>query len=321
MPRLRLQGTLAGVFADSAKRVLSVVAPCGGAPNPNPKACASCLPDGKDWALTDASVDCPTKANSCAACDKTKVTPLYCQQLCTQMGQFRYAGVEAGAQCFCGDDISPKTASDPKNNNAKCSGDASQMCGGNNVIAIYEIACAHAGHAPDSVDEEGSGWGSGFIVLLLLGFVFYAGGGTAYNMRMQGLPFKQALPHQHFWRNAYGLIADGVTFSRARAQGVEGGAGRPPGGEKGSFSTEGAGDDGEYFSAAHLSPSSSDEPDWQRGARGSSSSNSPGDSPDGTPKRSKKKKKPRKKSPGGKKVSRRLLEEEGRRDDEVGGLE
>ena len=29
VPRLRLQGTLAGVFADSAKRVLSVVAPCG----------------------------------------------------------------------------------------------------------------------------------------------------------------------------------------------------------------------------------------------------------------------------------------------------
>lgn len=88
-------GTLVGVFTDSAtKRVLSVVAPCGGAPTPNPKACAACTPDGKDWALTDGSVTCPTKAGACPACDNKKVTPLYCQQICTQMGEFRYSGVE-----------------------------------------------------------------------------------------------------------------------------------------------------------------------------------------------------------------------------------
>lgn len=212
-------GSLTGVFTDgpAPKRVLSVVAPCGGAPNPNPKACAACTPDGKDWALTDASVSCPTKAGACPACDATKMTPLYCQQICTQMGEFRYSGVENGNQCFCANEISPKTAHPPADNKVPCAGDKTQMCGGPEVIAIYEVACKHApAGAADSVDNEGSDWGSTFNILLILVALGYFVGGTFYNKRKTGSDsWSQSVPHPIFWANAIALVKDGVTFSQA----------------------------------------------------------------------------------------------------------
>ena len=291
------KGTLTGVFTDSTKRVLSVVAPCGGAPNPNPKACAACTPDGKDWALTDSAVSCPTKAGSCPPCDNTKVTPLYCQQMCTQMGQFRYSGVEAGNQCFCGDEISPKTPSPggAKDNKAPCSGDKTQMCGGNNVIAIYEVACEHApAGAADSTASEGSGFGSTFSVVVLCLAAFYAAGGTAYNQRTTGGSWRESLPHVFFWTELHGLVKDGIAFSRAK-QAEFSDPENPKGWQDESFSTEKAGgDDGEdYVSRLAGSPSSSDsngDNGWEGGrkSRGSTDSGGSGSSPEVKKKRKKK---------------------------------
>ena len=45
----------------------------------------------------------------------------------TSFGQFRYAGVEDGDQCFCGDVISPKTVKPAASNNMKCTGDPTKM--------------------------------------------------------------------------------------------------------------------------------------------------------------------------------------------------
>ena len=57
---------------------------------------------------------------------------------CNLFGRFRYAGVEAGSQCFCGNELPAKQA-DPKAKLTACKGDAKQNCGGSNVIGVVRV--------------------------------------------------------------------------------------------------------------------------------------------------------------------------------------
>ena len=98
-----------GKFGKTSKRVMPVVSPCGGADKPNPKACPKCTGDGKDWSIMDPQIACPTEANACSKCPGS-FKPHTCMAICNLFGQFKYAGVEGGDQCFCGDDLPAKAA-------------------------------------------------------------------------------------------------------------------------------------------------------------------------------------------------------------------
>ncbi|KAH3806160.1 hypothetical protein DPMN_134475 [Dreissena polymorpha] len=61
-------------------------------------------------------------------------TPEDCARRCSQ---YRYAGVESGEECFCGDRMNnPKKVPDRKCN-YHCPGDVSKMCGGYWKISVY----------------------------------------------------------------------------------------------------------------------------------------------------------------------------------------
>jgi hypothetical protein len=212
-------GSFKGNYVDgggsygAAKRVLSVGTPCNGAcPNPNPKACPQCTADGKDWCILDSKIDCPKTQNACPGCP-SKFTPDTCMGSCSLFGSFRYAGVEDGNQCFCGDKLPSKKA-DPKAQLSPCKGDASKKCGGGNIVGVYEIRCKH-GHGAEA-ELSGGAWGwisAAGILGTALGYVVV---GTAYNYGLRGQRsrgWKGALPHPEFWGQLHGLVRDGLAFS------------------------------------------------------------------------------------------------------------
>ncbi|XP_033098555.1 CUB and sushi domain-containing protein 3-like [Anneissia japonica] len=76
-------------------------------------------------------------------CENTQsMTVSFCTDLCHRRG-FLYSGLEAGNQCFCGnnfDPLNPPNGKPPNNDNCTepCSGDSSQICGGELRIIIYK---------------------------------------------------------------------------------------------------------------------------------------------------------------------------------------
>lgn len=62
------------------------------------------------------------------------LTPEVCSKACARMG-FKYAGVQYGSQCFCGNEYGKYGPAD--NCDMKCSGDASKVCGGTWANSIY----------------------------------------------------------------------------------------------------------------------------------------------------------------------------------------
>ena len=209
-----------GTYGDGGSkktgRVMPVVAPCGGGPKKNPKPCPKCTSDGKDWAIMDPQIQCPATPNACSGCPGS-LKPETCMAACNLFGQFRYAGVEAGTQCFCGNKLPAKQA-DPKAKLTACKGDAKQNCGGSNVIGVYEITCV-GGKGADSAEAEAAangtyGWELSMVILLAA--AAYVGGGTAWNLKRGAGSYREALPHRPMWFNLYGLVTDGAQFSGAK---------------------------------------------------------------------------------------------------------
>ena len=67
---------------------------------------------------------------------------------------------------------------------------------------------------------ECSAWGRSLLIAFVAGGALYAGGGTAYNQKVKGLPGKEAFPHLAFWLDLKGLVLDGAKFAQARASGA-----------------------------------------------------------------------------------------------------
>ena len=66
-----------------------------------------------------------------------KMTPLLCMTTCQQKG-YMYAGVEYASQCFCGNSIVAGSVSASSSDcSMPCSGDSTQMCGGNNRLNLF----------------------------------------------------------------------------------------------------------------------------------------------------------------------------------------
>ncbi|XP_027889706.1 sialate:O-sulfotransferase 2 [Xiphophorus couchianus] len=69
--------------------------------------------------------------------DYKKMTVFRCQDNCAERG-YMYAGLEFGAECFCGHKIQAPNASESECN-MECKGERNNMCGGANRLSIYRL--------------------------------------------------------------------------------------------------------------------------------------------------------------------------------------
>ncbi|XP_061865857.1 sialate:O-sulfotransferase 2 isoform X1 [Colius striatus] len=72
--------------------------------------------------------------------DYKKMTVFRCQDNCAERG-YLYAGLEFGAECYCGHKIQAANASESECN-MECKGERSNTCGGINRLSIYRLELA-----------------------------------------------------------------------------------------------------------------------------------------------------------------------------------
>ncbi|KAL1857628.1 hypothetical protein Daus18300_010268 [Diaporthe australafricana] len=72
------------------------------------------------------------------------MTPASCFNICGTSG-WVYAGLEYGQECWCGSHLSKAaTKVDPGQCNLNCSGDATQTCGGDHLLNLYNGTYSHS---------------------------------------------------------------------------------------------------------------------------------------------------------------------------------
>ncbi|NXS58579.1 WSCD2 protein, partial [Brachypteracias leptosomus] len=72
--------------------------------------------------------------------DYKKMTVFRCQDNCAERG-YLYAGLEFGAECYCGHKVQAANASESECN-MECKGERSNTCGGVNRLSIYRLELA-----------------------------------------------------------------------------------------------------------------------------------------------------------------------------------
>ncbi|XP_071619215.1 sialate:O-sulfotransferase 2 [Heliangelus exortis] len=72
--------------------------------------------------------------------DYKKMTVFRCQDNCAERG-YLYAGLEFGAECYCGHKIQAPNASELECN-MECKGERSNLCGGANRLSVYRLELA-----------------------------------------------------------------------------------------------------------------------------------------------------------------------------------
>ncbi|NXJ86206.1 WSCD2 protein, partial [Trogon melanurus] len=72
--------------------------------------------------------------------DYKKMTVFRCQDNCAERG-YLYAGLEFGAECYCGHKIQASNASETECN-MLCKGERSNICGGVNRLSVYRLELA-----------------------------------------------------------------------------------------------------------------------------------------------------------------------------------
>ncbi|KAM9371725.1 sialate:O-sulfotransferase 2 [Phaethornis superciliosus] len=72
--------------------------------------------------------------------DYKKMTVFRCQDNCAERG-YLYAGLEFGAECYCGHKIQAPNASEWECN-MECKGERSKLCGGANRLSVYRLELA-----------------------------------------------------------------------------------------------------------------------------------------------------------------------------------
>ncbi|XP_059844447.1 sialate:O-sulfotransferase 2-like isoform X2 [Hypanus sabinus] len=73
--------------------------------------------------------------------DYRKMTIFRCQDNCAERG-YQYAGLEFGAECYCGHKIQAQNTSDSECS-MECKGEKSSTCGGPNRLSVYRLELTH----------------------------------------------------------------------------------------------------------------------------------------------------------------------------------
>jgi hypothetical protein len=252
----RVQARIMDVFASGT---------CGGWQDSCPSPAVAC---GCGVCMASADTPCPEAVGkkgaglACPAalsepCKKSDMSQSLCLGICSALGQ-RYFALEAGSQCFCGQQIRnqagagsgaeaktaclgsksapsfPKgcTGSEPDSTTTgcACTGKPAEVCGGYRWLEAYEIH----GSCTDLLPRSGTA----FSTVLLLCVGLYIGLGVVWGRRVaghgraattagggsggKGLQLLAAHPHFQQWKALAGLCGDGIAFARARS------SGRPP---------------------------------------------------------------------------------------------
>ncbi|XP_044939111.1 WSC domain-containing protein 1 isoform X2 [Mustela putorius furo] len=69
--------------------------------------------------------------------DLRKMTVSHCQDACAERS-YAYAGLEAGAECYCGNRL-PVTSVGPEACNHECKGEKGSVCGGVGWLSVYRV--------------------------------------------------------------------------------------------------------------------------------------------------------------------------------------
>nr|XP_034996042.1 WSC domain-containing protein 1 [Zootoca vivipara] len=69
--------------------------------------------------------------------DLRKMTISHCQDACSERA-YTYAGLEYGAECYCGNKL-PTTLAKQEECNNECKGEKGTMCGGINRLSVYRV--------------------------------------------------------------------------------------------------------------------------------------------------------------------------------------
>ena len=90
--------------------------------------CGYCVAEGKNRVLPHGQA--LSKSN----------TPEVCIKACSE-GGYKFAGVQYGSQCFCGN-TAPAATNKIANEDCdmKCPGDSNYMCGGSCKMNVYELS-------------------------------------------------------------------------------------------------------------------------------------------------------------------------------------
>ncbi|XP_069788766.1 sialate:O-sulfotransferase 2 isoform X2 [Narcine bancroftii] len=73
--------------------------------------------------------------------DYRKMTIFRCQDNCAERG-YQFAGLEFGAECYCGHKIQARNTSDSECS-MECKGEKSNVCGGPNRLSVYRLKLTH----------------------------------------------------------------------------------------------------------------------------------------------------------------------------------
>ncbi|KAM8797211.1 WSCD1 protein, partial [Eudromia elegans] len=69
--------------------------------------------------------------------DLRKMTVSHCQEACAERA-YAYAGLEYGAECYCGNSL-PSRACKAEECNSECKGEKGSVCGGVNRLSVYRV--------------------------------------------------------------------------------------------------------------------------------------------------------------------------------------
>ncbi|TFK12875.1 RING finger protein B [Platysternon megacephalum] len=75
--------------------------------------------------------------------DLRKMTVSHCQEACAERA-YTYAGLEYGAECYCGNKL-PVTIAKQEECNNECKGEKGSICGGVNRLSVYRVEELRAG--------------------------------------------------------------------------------------------------------------------------------------------------------------------------------
>ena len=113
-----------------------------------------------------------------------------------------YSWTQNGDQCWCSPFAFPYPGVETAESNGctmACPGDSAEHCGGGWTSYVVAIDC------PSDV-----GWK--FVFALALCAAVYIGGGLAHSKKVTG---RAELPHRQSWTQLWGLVQDGVAYTRA----------------------------------------------------------------------------------------------------------
>lgn len=202
--------------------------PWGGGGCPNPVVRALVTPAEEAAAQAGDIRQVKAGCAGCSASDPSAMSKDGCHGHCAA-GGFKYAGMEGGYICYCGNGL--VTSHNPNlkpTKQSECltkspgdaqscitSGDCGTPCYGESGVM-----CGGAPYRMEVVRLECGDGGWFFVTIFLVCVAGYAGGGAAVGSRVAGAPSPalQHHPHRGQWTDIHSLVLDGWAFSRACLQ-------------------------------------------------------------------------------------------------------